>query len=205
MKKYLVILVVVVLVSVSLWKFVDATGAGANLFKGCAKSTDGSVYLIGNGYPNLTCLGTDKAISWSKRNDLHLYDANNQDLGIILGADPLALGFTTYISSVSMFMSFKQNFNPILPQYSGIYFSNLNCLGTAYTDQLGANQGGILDVNGNFYKYTADPALNNYYPVSMIVPNGTCVNQSASASLFYPVIKVANPFNQPILKPFHIQ
>lgn len=134
---------------------------------------------------------------------LHLFDARGQDLGILINSDHLATSFTTYFPEQEVFMEFIQSrFNVSISQNSPIYYSGLNCTGTARTNKLGNPHGGIVGYDGRIFKYTAEPAVFNGDMLS-VNAGGACVNNSGNFP--YPVVEITSPFTLPLAWPLEIR
>ncbi len=100
-------------------------------------------------------------------NSFHLYDANNQDLGMILNSElydgSITPHFTTYDSSNGVILEFQTNpkkqtvYMITQNNYPGVYFDGSNCTGNPYAWPTSENEPTtITQANGQFYKFTSD-------------------------------------------------
>ncbi len=146
---------------------------------------------------------------------LHLYDANNQDLGVLVNSDPDYVGrkFTSYLSQEEIFLKFEHQYSNSLgfsvnlpPSGGSVKYSQLNCQGQAFTSFPGYVRGAFF-VNSNgahhLFKYIYVSNVSYASTLSELAPSG-CVN-SANTDTSYPIQEVPLPFTEPLVYPLHIQ
>lgn len=136
---------------------------------------------------------------------LHLFDANGQDLGILINAEANASYFRTYIPTEFVFLNFDQSRNSssisVTPTGT-IYFHLENCIGTPYAGGPGNPHGAIL-THGRLFKYTDDSIVYGPVSVSVLEPDG-CHNQQFGAG-GYPLQEISLPFSLPLAWPLEVK
>ena len=143
---------------------------------------------------------------------LHLFDANNQNLGLLIQASASGDSFTTFIESTRIFVSIRQNRDNNDPGSADIggltgavYFLWQNCQGEPYTSQRGSPPGIVVSSSGRrFFKYTAAAAVLGTNPRSQLDSQG-CINGQHSVTELYPLEELPQPFNFPLKWPFEIK
>ncbi len=206
----------------------------------CVKK-DGSLYIIAQG---ASCKGQDNLLTWNitgpqgdkgdtgdmgeqgpqgiqgergiKGASLHLYDANNQDLGVLTYGLVSASGvsspslFSTYLFDPGVFVSFRQVnnsviFNPTNPLLLRVYFPELNCTGQPFS--IGINPLELFAAEGGGYVIWTDRISNSdsMLAKSHFDSNG-CVNtqENPDPQNQVHVKYVNNPFTLPIAWPLQI-
>jgi hypothetical protein len=141
---------------------------------------------------------------------LHLYDANDQDLGI-LTSGKLGDGYSTYLSDPAVFVLFENNdnaitFNRTVPTELRLYFEEENCSGQAFTfgikplELFAAEGGGYIVWTANINPSQSKLAL------SYLSSTG-CVNNRESAGAGRQVLikYVDLSFNLPLAWPLRIE
>lgn len=144
---------------------------------------------------------------------LHLYDANGQDLGILLNiTDNRAESFTLYLPGQKVrlrlslgddghnnrIVSFKDN--------SEVYFSEQNCAGIPYSnnDNLGSQFGFLAGYNANrYFRQTTD--LGTLINIVSELGYTGCINQARGVSKHYRLEEIILPFTLPIIGPLEIR
>lgn len=152
---------------------------------------------------------------------LHLYDANDQDLGILVDTDGST--YRTYLSNLNVVIGFRsftiQETNPHTvsinsPGGQSIAFNQHDCMGQLYVEALanGTESWGLQQV----YKY---PDLDGYYRripnastidlaySSISWPVNGCTNNPTSSVVqpFYPLEEIELPFEEPLAWPLQIR
>ena len=152
----------------------------------------------------------------SAASSLHVYDANGQDLGILISGPPGG-NVTTFLPSLGAFLRFTTDHpggTPYMhPEFSGggyIYYQQANCQGTAYitgdaSDPYQQIYVDTPDVSGLMIPFgTPQVSITAY---SARQPGGACttndlgVSPNGAAETVYPVQSVTLPFNLPLAYP----
>ena len=131
---------------------------------------------------------------------LHLYDANNQDLGILLNSnDGLALQFTTYLPEKEIFLEMRQNYgNIFLFEATSIYYLEQNCNGLPYTNNLGNPHKALKAYANRIFKYTGEDIIVGQQPLSVLETTTGCQNSLPGAGALYPLEEITLPFSLPL-------
>jgi len=135
--------------------------------------------------------------------DVHVYDDNNQYLGIVLAMNPFAVEI--FIPSKGARWHSNNSIQPGCP-LDRIYFESDNCTGTPYSDgsnpiihDLGTLLGGFYqqDYSG---KKTIEPGSSYYFDCQ-------CYSTAGSPSAeYYPLTQqVQMPFTTPIAQPLRFE
>ncbi len=131
----------------------------------------------------------------------HVYDGNNQDLGVLINADVYGnlKTYTTYLPSLGVLAGFEVDFRNRTVKLTagmngGIFFSGSNCTGTAYS----RNQSGatidwhqIIKVGSRYFTYRGSPQQN---VVSYSYVESICQNTSEESSQGYVMQEINLPF-----------
>lgn len=146
---------------------------------------------------------------------LHLFDANGQDLGIILQSSQLT-GIETYIPSLDAVFSFKQSistsprgfFVSSLNQTTQVYFENQNCSGNAYVPVLTFNGmpntiRWVQNLN-RFFKVMGELSTGQFRTQSFLSPSGCTNNLSPEAQYWVRVEEITMPFSWPPAGPLRV-
>lgn len=139
--------------------------------------------------------------------DLYVYDANDQNLGILLSVTPAdARVFNTYLSTSGIFLDLRQSDGPetvvINNIGSPIYFSSDNCIGAAYIP--GGNPGGtVISHTGRAFKIIDGTKVNGLNSWSRLTSG--CENGQGITSLLNPLQEVSLPFNLPLSWPLEVR
>ena len=139
---------------------------------------------------------------------LHLFDGNNQDLGIVLTAGGTGVGFNTYIPSQDVKLSFSQSNNPgsvvLEPNRESIYFINSDCTGTPYSHNAYDPQRVTRDGLGRFYKYTIDPQTTLFIRSQLDTNPPTCNLINSNLSQLYHLAPITAPVTLPLAWPLRV-
>lgn len=119
-------LLIAAAVFLGLWMYSRAQGSVITV---CAKH-DGLMHVIGGGFKRTQCLQNETLLSWNTEgppgppgpqgpsgSTLHLFDANGQDLGILVGAEPYLEIFT--LASLSFGLPFTSPFHAVIAKSAG--------------------------------------------------------------------------------------
>src|SRR3989344_4512667 len=131
----------------------------------------------------------------------HVYDGNNQDLGVLINADVYGnlKTYTTYLPSLRVLVGFEVDFrnrtvNLTAGMNGGIFFSGSNCAGTAYS----RNQSNssidwhqIIKVGSRYFTYKGSSQQNI---ISYSYMDPTCKNTSEESSQGYLMQEIYLPF-----------
>ncbi len=152
---------------------------------------------------------------------LHLYDANDQDLGVFMGHDLYKNGytFTTYNQEIELPLSFFSSaaWGPAILQVSGgdvVKFTGLNCTGTAFTENQTFPFQTLWRINE---RNEQNNQVSRYFTSSHYTSSGeemialsTLANDECVdvidplPSTGFTLIEVDLPFSEPIEWPLHI-
>lgn len=138
--------------------------------------------------------------------ELHLYDALGQDLGILVNANYDAASFVVYSEPAGVLMGVSQNQNGgiALSPIATIYFPQSNCTGQPYTNVAGYPHKAFFGGTNRIYTYMpATPAIN-MQPLSEFSSASGCANGSSGTWPFYALQEVTLPLVFPLLGPLHI-
>ncbi len=149
---------------------------------------------------------------------LHLYDANSQDLGVLVDRNNPD-GYTSYFSNEQIFLEFSQGINnngSYVSLYNNtvgsVYYLQQNCQGNPYANNTGFfHRAFIIDANGSLprlFKHINGPPLINSGGTLTLSALGSsgCSNQGAGgAGTLLPVQEIPFPFTLPLVGPLHIQ
>lgn len=146
---------------------------------------------------------------------LHLYDASNQDLGVLVDGFPNGFSggsITTYFVNEAIFLGFLETG---VPGSFGVEISSLigpsvryfqqNCSGTPYTGRSPhlALASFIPTVN-RLFKFATGPTVNGVQTLSYLDVSG-CTNYPQSNGYLYPLQEIPLPFTMPLVGPLYIQ
>jgi hypothetical protein len=144
------------------------------------------------------------------REQLHLYDGNGQDLGLLINVEHEnsdIIEFQTYIKSVGMFFSFNLHDNFLEPLDSQIiYYSGTNCIGTPYRNGYVAPMGTVGGLN-RFFK-TKEFLPNSKVSISSSLnKDGSCTNFDGAGMFSFKIAleEVEPPFTLPLVGPYSVR
>ncbi len=156
----------------------------------------------------------DKGEAGTPAPSLHLFDANNQDLGILLGSNNGG-EYQIYIPSLKLttILQSKDNPNPkyiqLIPEHWGdtIEFEDTNCTGVAVSGYASVNSiTQKSSVNGVTHYYRAVPVPNNLQKIlSRLDIYGTCTALDQDENISWQLEEIILPFTEPLIWPLHIQ
>jgi len=146
---------------------------------------------------------------------LHLYDANGQDLGIFIDADTMSgqeFSYRTYFPSLNIIPEFRSNISALvnlLPAYNpnGFYFQSGDCTGIAYMDAQPLPHALYKMAYGPRYFRASNESI---YQGAFIRPMNSrytniCTGFPATNVLSYLFDEITLPFIEPIVWPVSIQ
>ncbi|MEK7621885.1 MAG: hypothetical protein AAB415_01770 [Patescibacteria group bacterium] len=140
---------------------------------------------------------------------LHLYDANGQDLGILLSADPSAATyFISYLPNPGIFLELRQVGRTVkIENEDAVWFGQKNCIGTPYGANNGNPGGTFVHRHGSAFRYTDGLAQNlPVFSASSLEPEGTCRNgQGNVGSELIPMEEVPLSLNFPLTWPLDVR
>jgi hypothetical protein len=149
-------------------------------------------------------------------NTIHVFDANGQDLGILIdaGVDVDPPVFKTFIPGLNIIVPFETNTKDqiVIVQAGsngGVYFSGNNCTGTAYSrkpqSQFGSAIGlEVLQKAGSRYFVYFGMGSTSASGNSVAGVDGVCTAYSWYFDA-YPLTEIILPFTQPIAWPLIIK
>ena len=146
---------------------------------------------------------------------LHLYDANGQDLGILIKANEFTGGIEIYMPTLDAVFTLRQSIstNPngffveSSNQTTQIYYENQNCTGNAYIRTISfdgmPNTIRWVQTLNRFFKVTGELSASQFQTQSFLHPGG-CVNNISTPDYRIRVEEVTLPFSWPPAGPLHI-
>ena len=143
---------------------------------------------------------------------LHLYDASNQDLGILIGPSLSDKNIDTYIPSIQAAARFTQDASSTAAlnlHRRDLYFDAENCIGSSYI--LAATSTALAtDMVYLFYSSSTPPRIfkiDTPAPLTLVLKSRTSVACSNISELrqAIPVHEIVVPFNLPLTWPLQIQ
>lgn len=141
---------------------------------------------------------------------LHLYDANNQDLGIVIDIPTYPNEFTkTFIPSLGLFITYRDTDNgPTDPHLAAgdaisLLYTGIDCTGDAFSPGVAPLMIRKDTLSHNYFVPTNDlPVTRVALSVSQ---NDGCQNMTAYPyGATYLLQEVSLPFSEPLLKPVHV-
>jgi hypothetical protein len=227
-----IITISVLVLALGLWTITRANG---DEIKVCVNRL-GLMFVLGEGFRETECWRGETLLSWNKQGPpgpkgekgdkgdpgiasaLHLFDANDQDLGILVGVHDSPDQFTTYLPGIKALVKFVQNLNTAELDDSSltVYFTELDCTGTAFAT--GVRPMALLRVEGS----STTPIFNGDYvtKLSDINPSDAlaaksrtwpqpdgCRNNAGSPGATDQVLVqfVTLPFTEPLAWPLEIK
>ena len=235
MKDYFFLFAILVpILMLGLWSYIRANNGEITA---CVKK-NGEIYLIGDGFKKKECKDKETKITWSKvisqdpiSNELHLFDANNQDLGTLLDVTLYPTGLSdlkiyhTFHSSIGAVLQFEADpatqIVRFTPTPHRVVFGNENCTGLAFIPhipdkQLSPGPQSLIKTTGPRYfvvsttspsivvSTTTPPTLNSGSSF-FLTPGSPCTNQATSSLFTYPIQEVNLPFIDPPAWPLRIE
>lgn len=137
----------------------------------------------------------------NQNHQLHLYDANGQDLGILIRTG----FFETFLPNEKVIIEFQgAQVVGMNAGFGRVYYLQPNCVGAPYFD-LTIRPHDLLAYSSisRFFTYYGDPIISGH-AYSKLEDNGTCGGADYNHD-FSPLIEIALPFTLPLGSPFHIQ
>ncbi|MBI4059746.1 collagen-like protein [Candidatus Giovannonibacteria bacterium] len=137
--------------------------------------------------------------------NLHLFDANGQDLGLVISGDGGANPFTVYISSLRGVVSTANGREVITPKVEEVFFLERDCNGEPLSrgvfDHLNQIRRGA---DGKLYMPTADPLQRRDFQSHFSITPGRCENARGDLDAIL-IRKVTLPFLEPVVGPLEIR
>ena len=148
-------------------------------------------------------------------NTLHLYDGNNQDLGLIVSTD--VSNYITYIPQSNVSVQIKADDVAksigVYTFYNTVTFEDVNCGGAAFASQRNPKSiKNLIQVTGligginRYYRYESTSPIHQITK-SLVNSSSGCANLDGGAD-FYPnfaLQEVALPFTEPLAWPLEIK
>jgi hypothetical protein len=232
-KKFALLFLALTIIFVGTWTYIKAEG---NEIMACVKK-DGSLYIpaLGSnckGQDNVLTwniigpqgpkgdkgdtgeqgpigLTGSQGIQGEVGPTLHVYDANGQDLGILVNADASFAGnITSYLPEPGIFVNIRQSDSNKLATIANddtVWFTGDNCTGTPY-GRSGNPGATIIKSNGRAFKYINGTNIVNGLPGSASnLAGGACANNQSANSLMIPMEEVSLPFSLPPAWPLEVR
>ncbi|MDD3887431.1 MAG: hypothetical protein PHN19_01520 [Patescibacteria group bacterium] len=137
---------------------------------------------------------------------LHVYDANNQDLGILVDASLRFYNnvgvrtFDIYIPSLKKFLYIDADLNSSLT----VYFSDANCTGSAFITDGPLDDFRVLRVFGDRY-FVKNGNQKQSVSIASFTPNGGACESNVGIAERYLLEEVTVPFSEPLTLPFDVR
>ncbi|MEK9185475.1 MAG: hypothetical protein AAB863_01745 [Patescibacteria group bacterium] len=235
-KKLLVLVFAIIIVFAGAWAYTKAAGEQVSM---CVKH-NGLSYIIGENFKLADCRENDSLISWNTTGpqgpkgdkgdkgdmgergpaglQLHLYDGNNQDLGILVGRS------STYLPTLAVVADFDLGYGTFRPTVADLFYEQADCQSTPFVSpSMGLSEVSSIDLE-NLYRVPADPrqhpptyriirsalpASRNYLSKSNF-QGPTSPSPCVSPGLRGPtpliaVEEVTLPFTEPLTSPLEIR
>ena len=146
----------------------------------CARP-NGDIYLIGPNFSRQSCQGQQVQISWptlaGAPKQLHLYDGNNQDLGIVLsgsGQQSSLQVYSVYVPAHGLVIDYgvggPEEISANIVSANHVYYSNSDCTGQAFAVFNDGQSGMIymtpqmlIGVGGRYFKKEVEMHPMNAY------------------------------------------
>jgi hypothetical protein len=225
---------VVALLVTGAWAYTNANGS---VITACV-GKNGEVYVVGQGFKRTECSKTETPLSWNTQGsagpqgpagpqgvpgtpgtngapgqNLHLFDANGQDLGIFLGRTQYG-DYQVFLPNAGVTVNITtqddQQKVTLHPAEGGASsYTTADCSGTAYT-----TSGGDLNVlsevvpssSGTHYYTPIAQARVSETIASYTDDSGNCrIPAAPNVSQVIPLKEISMPFTEPIAWPLHIQ
>jgi len=140
---------------------------------------------------------------------LHLFDANQQDLGILVSTDPTNANLIVYRPKDDAFVSLVQigsSKKVNVTNATNVEYLQTNCAGPGYTDEFSNPEVTFTSDSGNnrLFKITNAAPLTSATILSQLAP-GTGCSDTVSDYLppFYPVQEITS-ITFPLAWPLHV-
>lgn len=219
--KKLVLCVLIILLAVPLQN--PPTLAEEGVINACVNK-DGNIKIIGPEFKNQQCSRNWKPLSWNIQGvqgpigqqgpqglqghsglNLHLFDGNDQYLGIFLSLNQEM--FTTFLPQENVIIDFSKHYNNfgdvIRLRQEEIQFTEVNCSGNPYTIRTSVAADTLMKAaQGLYYKVTTDPVV--VLITTSRMNSGGCNNTSSRDSLRR-LEQVSIPFTEPVAWPLEIR
>lgn len=222
--KFVLLFLGLIVIFAGTWSYLKAEG---NEITACIKK-DGSLYIPSVGS---NCKGQDTILTWNitgpqgpkgdkgdkgdpgeigpqgpSGSSLHLYDANGQDLGILLDTDAINLDrATTYLLNPGIFLTLSQSSQSIrVVNEDAVWFTEDNCTGTPYARGLGNPGATIVSRSGRAFKFINGDGRSDFSNASRLA-GGLCSNNQGTFELLHPMVEVSLPFSIPLAWPLEIR
>ncbi len=221
---------VLVVAVIGIWTYSQAVGNEVN---SCVNNKTGAVRILN--FLSGQCSKTETSLTWNIQGPkgdkgdkgdpgapgasgtgLHLYDANNQDLGTLIGVSSSLSKFETYIPTLNGLLSFSQSsvvnwssfqvesFN----ETSTIFFENSDCTGNSYVNIETSNAEnvlpGVIERISNTNRFFR---ITNEFPITKQtqsnISSGACRNSVTTGGLVR-AEEVTLPFSWPPAGPLHV-
>jgi len=220
MQKIIVVFIGLSLV-LGLWAYTKANGEEITV---CVRR-NGLMHVIGEGFRRTECRRNETLLSWNTQGEkgdtgeqgekgekgddgedgteLHLFDGDDQDLGVLVRHEPNDGRYTTHITDIGVSINFHQEHNDraaLDVSAMDAFYPDPNCSGTPFIT--GAHTQGLFTDGTRSFFLTPDigtQADRNYE--SRRKPDGGCLNQTGivDSKTFH---EVALPFT---VSPAHPQ
>lgn len=147
-----------------------------------------------------------------QRGALHLFDGNNQDLGLLIQANRPASVFITYLQNQNVLLEIRNNSDTsnhapfIVTSNSNIYYSGPDCTGTPYSGEGSPSASVVTFVGNRLFRFT-NGSSNNHFLSTLIGDPGNghgCVNGQAPVTSLSPLEEIPMPISLPLAWPLRV-
>lgn len=204
----------------------SAQATGAQIL-GCV-AKEGVLRIIGMGSRKEKCNKNETLISWNSEGqiglegpqgpkgdtgangenatELHLYDTNNQDLGIVIDADPSSK-FISFNKDLGVSLIFSAQDATLLPLHLKLGFEGSDCTGMPF-ELLNRNKipltPSTLVISSDSRYFRAVGSTHAQSGSSYLNDVGICENGATTTISTYSLQNIILPFSEPVAWPLHI-
>ncbi|MDP3772516.1 MAG: collagen-like protein [bacterium] len=220
----------------SVWRYTQAAGDEITI---CVKK-NGLVHVIGEGFKRADCKKNESLLSWNMEgpqgpkgdkgdqgeqgtkgdaglagknsSQLHLFDNNGQDLGILLGIG--GGGFTTYLPSLDIYVLFGLNesirdSNSLrVGTLGNLIYKTPNCTGPQFVENGDLNPLGLISDNTHthFFRalYNTTQRILADEGTSRLTSSG-CISLHGNYLFLTDIEEISLPFHEPLTLPIQIR
>jgi len=223
MKKIIVLFIGLSLV-LGLWAYTKANGEEITV---CVRR-NGLMHVIGEGFRRTECRRNETLLSWNiggekgekgdtgekgedgeDGTDLHLFDADGQDLGVLLDVDTSDNDthvYTAFLPSIGLIEVKTKNNESILSLQSkfGVFFTDVDCSGNAFT--ILSYSGHLMNKISDGRYFTASSSTSEILTGVSLDDTNKCVAiNSGTSTIGFLLKEVVLPFTEPLAWPLEIK
>ena len=224
-KKISVLILSVAIIFAGVWTYTKAEGGEISV---CVKKS-GLVYVIGSSFRKQDCKKNDSLLSWNVAGpqgpkgdkgdpgpSLHLFDANDQDLGVLIGTRlgvPVTVEYIAFLPAQGLKIAFSNTgltalFFPVNLERN-VAFEGNDCNGNAYV-----THSALIDQQTLFHLEVTGKISGNFkikdlnveqVVANSFISNHSCINTSEATTTYGSFEEVTLPFSLPLAGPLEIR